>query len=38
MQFQSRMQQIAKNVSKVLSGDKMDVTIELLVKNNIDSL
>ena len=29
------MQKIAKNVSKVLSGDKMDVTIEFLMKNDI---
>ena len=34
MQFESRMRKNFQNVSKVLSGDKMDVTIEFLVKNN----
>ena len=28
------MQKIAKNVLKVLSGDKMDVTIEFLMKKS----
>ena len=35
MKFGSRMQKNAKKESKVLSGDKMDVNIEFLVKKKI---